>query len=80
GLIHGDVHAGHTMIDKDANVTGFIDLNEAKVTDVSNYFVFQSRSFWDEALEKLINYYQQAGGIYWPAMKEHVIELNAAYP
>lgn len=20
------------------------------------------------------------GGIYWPAMKEHVIELNAAYP
>nr|WP_100248498.1 macrolide 2'-phosphotransferase MphM [Bacillus mycoides] len=80
GLIHGDVHAGHTMIDKDANVTGFIDWTEAKVTDVSNDFVFQYRAFGEAALEKLINYYRQAGGIYWPAMKEHVIELNAAYP
>lgn len=40
GLIHGDVHAGHTMIDKEANVTGLIDWTEAKVTDISNDFVF----------------------------------------
>ncbi len=80
GLIHGDVHAGHTMIDKDANVTGFIDWTEAKVTGVSNDFVFQYRAFGEAALEKLINYYRQADGIYWLAMKEHVIELNTAYP
>nr|WP_308218778.1 macrolide 2'-phosphotransferase MphM [Bacillus cereus group sp. BfR-BA-01347] len=80
GLIHGDVHAGHTMIDKDANVTGLIDWTEAKVTDVSNDFVFQYRAFGEASLEKLIQHYRQAGGIYWPAMKEHVIELNAAYP
>jgi macrolide phosphotransferase len=80
GLIHGDVHAGHTMINKDANVTGFIDWTEAKVTDVSNDFVFQYSAFGEAALEKLIRYYRQAGGIYWPAMKEHIIELSAAYP
>ncbi|WP_458796635.1 macrolide 2'-phosphotransferase [Priestia filamentosa] len=80
GLIHGDVHAGHTMIDENASVTGLIDWTEAKVTDVSNDFVFQYRAFGEEALEKLISYYQQAGGIYWPNMKEHIIELNAAYP
>lgn len=80
GLTHGDVHAGHTMIDKNANVTGLIDWTEAKVTDVSNDFVFQYQAFGETALEKLISYYQQAGGIYWPAMKEHIIELNAAYP
>nr|WP_280137065.1 macrolide 2'-phosphotransferase [Terribacillus halophilus] len=80
GLIHGDLHAGHTMIDKDANVTGLIDWTEAKVTDVANDFVFQYRIFGEPQLEKLIAYYKQAGGIYWPNMKEHIIELNAAYP
>ncbi|MBY7143999.1 macrolide 2'-phosphotransferase [Virgibacillus sp. NKC19-3] len=80
GLTHGDIHAGHTLIDKDTNVTGLIDWTEAKVTDVSNDFVFQYQAFGETALEKLISYYRQAGGIYWPAMKEHIIELSAAYP
>ncbi|PAD20735.1 macrolide 2'-phosphotransferase [Terribacillus saccharophilus] len=80
GLIHGDLHAGHTMIDKDAKVTGLFDWTEAKVTDVANDFVFQYRTFGEPELEKLIGYYKQAGGIYWPNMKEHIIELNAAYP
>lgn len=79
GLMHGDVHAGHMMIDEDARVIGLIDWTEAKVTDVSNDFVFQYKAFGEEALEKLIHYYKQAGGIYWPKMKEHIIELDAAY-
>jgi macrolide phosphotransferase len=28
----------------------------------------------------LIHYYKEAGGYVWPKMKEHVIELTAAYP
>lgn len=79
GLMHGDLHAGHMMIDSNANVIGLIDWTEAKVTDVSNDFVFQYKAFGEEALEKLIHYYKQAGGIYWPKMKEHIIELDAAY-
>ena len=80
GLIHGDVHAGHTMIDKEANVTGLIDWTEAKVTDISNDFVFNYKAFREEGLEALIIAYKEAGGYYWPKMKEHIIELVAAYP
>ena len=80
GLIHGDVHAGHTMIDKEANVSGLIDWTEAKVTDISNDFVFNYKAFGEEGLEALIIAYKEAGGYYWPKMKEHIIELVAAYP
>ena len=80
GLNHGDVHAGHTMIDKEANVTGLIDWTEAKVTDISNDFVFNYKAFGEEGLEALIIAYKEAGGYYWPKMKEHIIELVAAYP
>ena len=80
GLIHGDIHAGQTMIDKDANVIGLIDWTEAKVTDISNDFVFHYKAFGEEGLEALIFAYKEAGGYYWPKMKEHIIELVAAYP
>ena len=80
GLIHGDIHAGHTMIDKDANVTGLIDWTEAKVTDISNDFIFNFKAFGEEGLDALILAYKEAGGYYWPKMKEHIIELDAACP
>lgn len=80
GLIHGDVHAGHTMIDKGANVTGLIDWTEAKVADISNDFVFNYRAFGEKGLDELIMAYKEADGYYWPKMKAHIIELVAAYP
>lgn len=80
GLIHGDLHAGHTMMDTEANVTGLIDWTEAKVADISNDFVFNYKAFGEEGLEALIAAYAEAGGYYWPKMKEHIIELAAAYP
>ncbi|RBP90739.1 macrolide phosphotransferase [Cytobacillus firmus] len=80
GFIHGDVHAGHTLIDEDANVTGLIDWTEAKVSDVSNDFVFQYKAFGEDGLQSLIKAYREAGGYTWPKMKEHIIELEAAFP
>ncbi|MBE6068189.1 MAG: Mph(B) family macrolide 2'-phosphotransferase [Clostridium lundense] len=80
GFIHGDIHAGHILIDKDANVTGLIDWTEAKITDVANDFVFHYKAFGEEGLESLIKAYKEAGGYYWARMKEHIIELVAAYP
>lgn len=80
GLIHGDLHAGHTMIDEDTNVTGLIDWTEAKVTDVSHDFVFHFQAFGEESLDKLIHFYREAGGIYWDGMKEHIMESISAYP
>ncbi|MDQ0233487.1 macrolide phosphotransferase [Metabacillus malikii] len=79
GLIHGDVHAGHIMIDTDEKAIGLIDWTEAKLTDVSVDFVFYYKAFGEDALDKLIHYYHQADGLYWPGMKEHIIEQDAAY-
>lgn len=80
GFIHGDVHAGHILIDEEARVTGLIDWTEAKVTDMSNDFVAYYRTFGEDGLDSLIEAYRQSGGYVWPKMKEHIIELTAAYP
>lgn len=80
GLIHGDVHAGHILIDEERNVTGLIDWTEAKVTDVATDFVVLYKTFGEVGLDLLIEAYKEAGGDAWLKMKEHVIELEAAYP
>ncbi|GAE26932.1 macrolide 2-phosphotransferase [Halalkalibacter wakoensis JCM 9140] len=77
GLIHGDVHAGHTLINEQATVTGLIDWTEVAVTDVSKDFVGPYMTFGEEALEQIITSYEAAGGITWPLMKEHIIEYEA---
>ncbi|SHI20238.1 macrolide 2'-phosphotransferase [Desulfosporosinus lacus] len=80
GLIHGDVHAGHILVDKNANVTGLIDWTEARVTDMSNDFVIYYKMFGEEGLDSLIKAYKEVGGYFWPKMKSHIIELVSAYP
>lgn len=80
GLIHGDLHAGHILIDENAHVTGFIDWTEAAVADTSTDFVAHYFTFGEDNLQKLIHYYEEAGGYVWPKMMEHILELAAAYP
>lgn len=79
-LTHGDLHAGHILIDAQAQVTGFIDWTEATVNDPAIDFVAHYRTFGEGALNQLISAYAKAGGQVWPLMAEHVIELTAAYP
>ncbi len=80
GFIHGDIHAGHLLIDGDAKVTGIIDWTEVKVTDISTDFVGYYQLFGEDGLISLIDAYKEAGGYSWPLMKEHIMELSAAYP
>jgi macrolide phosphotransferase len=42
--------------------------------------VFHYKAFGEEGLESLIKAYKETGGYYWTKMKEHIIELVAAYP
>ena len=79
-LTHGDLHAGHILIDAIAQVTDFIDWTEAAVADPARDFVAHYRTFGLYALNKLISAYAKAGGCVWPKMAEHVIELAASYP
>lgn len=79
-LTHGDLHAGHILIDAQVQVTGFIDWTEAAVTDPARDFVAHYRTFGEDALNKLISAYAEAGGRIWSKMAEQVIELAASYP
>ncbi|MBY0098424.1 macrolide 2'-phosphotransferase [Mesobacillus maritimus] len=79
-FIHGDLHAGHILINEGACVTGFIDWTEARVDDPAHDFVVHFTAFGDEALESLIESYRVAGGYVWPYMREHIHELTASYP
>ncbi|MEG3878154.1 macrolide 2'-phosphotransferase [Microcoleus sp. herbarium7] len=76
-LTHGDLHAGHILINEQAQVTGFIDWTEASVTDPARDFVAHYHTFGQDALNKLISAYAEAGGHTWSKMADHVIELNA---
>ncbi|TCW41458.1 macrolide phosphotransferase [Laceyella sacchari] len=79
-LIHGDLHVGHILVDREARVTGIIDWTEARVDDPANDFVVHLSLFGEGGLQKLIDAYQKNGGVVWPTMVEHIIELQAAYP
>jgi macrolide phosphotransferase len=78
-LTHGDLHAGHILINEQAQVTGFIDWTEASVADPARDFVAHYRTFGRDALDKLISAYAEAGGRTWSKMADHAIELNATF-
>ncbi|MCP3028320.1 macrolide 2'-phosphotransferase [Halobacillus sp. A5] len=79
-FVHGDLHAGHILINKEARVTGFIDWTEARIDDPGNDFAVHLAAFGEGALHELIKEYEVAGGRTWPHMFEHIKELLAAYP
>src|SRR5699024_11522978 len=79
GMIHGDLHPGHIMVDSESNVTGLIDWTEAKVSDISKDFMGHYRVFGEEGLDNLIAAYKAAGGYCWPGMKEHMMELMSSF-
>lgn len=76
GLIHGDLHPGHIMIDEEEHVIGLLDWTEAKVADISKDFLGYLISLGENELERLLIAYKEAGGYHWPKMKEHILELN----
>ncbi|MBD7938958.1 macrolide 2'-phosphotransferase [Cytobacillus sp. Sa5YUA1] len=78
GLLHGDVHPGHILVNKEKEVTGLIDWTEVAVGDVSIDFTSHYLIFGGEGLDVLISAYEKAGGRTWPFMKEHIIELVSA--
>lgn len=78
-LVHGDLHAGHTLVNRSGSVTGVIDWTEAHVTDPAEDFTPYLAVFGEKALERFIAAYGAAGGQVWPNMLEHVVELFATH-
>ncbi|MDQ0272657.1 macrolide 2'-phosphotransferase [Cytobacillus purgationiresistens] len=79
-FIHGDLHAGHILINSEAYVTGIIDWTEARVDDPINDFSVHYAAFGEVAVKKLFKEYEAFGGKTWPNMYQHLLESQAAYP
>jgi macrolide phosphotransferase len=61
-LIHGDLYAGHVMVDPDGRATGIIDWTEARVADPAVDLAGHVRAFGEDALPALVHAYEAAGG------------------
>ena len=78
--IHGDLYAGHVMVDEAGRATGIIDWTEGRVGDPAVDLVGHIRAFGEAALPALIEGYSSAGGRIWPQIAQHCSKLNSASP
>jgi macrolide phosphotransferase len=79
-MIHGDLHPGHIVVDSEGKVTGLLDWTEGEVADPASDFTVFLVAFGDTVLDSLLAEYEKAGGKTWPRLKDHIVELVAAYP
>ncbi|WP_103997489.1 macrolide 2'-phosphotransferase [Paenibacillus sp. UNC499MF] len=79
-LIHGDLHPGHILVDENERVCGLLDWTEAECGDPAADFSAFYTVFGEEALSRLLEEYEKAGGRVWPRMKEHIVQFQVAYP
>jgi macrolide phosphotransferase len=77
---HGDLYAGHLLVDSNTRVTGIIDWTEAKVNDPSIDFTGHLTVFNEESLKTLIKHYENNGGRVWPELIAQTIERAAFSP
>lgn len=77
---HGDLYAGHVLVDGEARPTAVIDWTEARFNDPSIDFVGHLTVFNSEGLRSLLNEYNNLGGRTWPGMQVHITERAAAAP
>lgn len=79
-LIHGDLHPPHILIDERVRVTGLLDWTESEVASPAKDFVLYYAIYGEHNLRVLLDRYEQAGGVVWPRMFDHIVEQHAAYP
>lgn len=72
-LNHGDLYAGHTLVNSKNQITGVIDWSEMQVGDSSLDFTGHYVGLGEKHLDKTIEVYKKMGGRTWSRMKEHII-------
>lgn len=77
-VVHGDLYAGHILVDSDGHITGVIDWSEVEIRDPSVDFSGHLAVFGEDSLHKLIEEYKNAGGQTWPQLFEQAVERHAA--
>lgn len=79
-VVHGDLYAGHILVNEKSEITGMIDWTEAEIGDPSVDFSAHLLLFGEASLVRLMHHYEAAGGSVWPGMARHIGERLAASP
>jgi aminoglycoside phosphotransferase (APT) family kinase protein len=79
-LVHGDLHAGHLLLDDDGRLTGILDWTEAHLGDPSVDFALFFGMFGKAAFDACVARFEAAGGTTWPGLATHAAERWAAFP
>lgn len=77
-FVHGDLYAGHVLVDTEATITGIIDWSEGQGNDPSMDFAGHVAAFGEGSLKKLIAAYERRGGRVWDKLFEQAVERHAA--
>ncbi|MFA5583642.1 MAG: macrolide 2'-phosphotransferase [Bacteriovoracaceae bacterium] len=76
-LNHGDLYAGHILVNSKGLITGIIDWSEMQVGDPSLDFVGHYVGLGEQHLDRTLEKYKRIGGKTWPRMKDHIIRRAA---
>ncbi len=79
-FIHGDLFAGHILVDAHGEISGIIDWSEGQVGDPAADFAGHAAVFGEQGLRDLIGSYERSGGVVWNRLFEHTMERVAATP
>lgn len=79
-LVHGDLHAGHWLLDERQHLVGVLDWTEARFADPATDFAMLGGHFGRPALETIVQAFANAGGPAFPGLVDHALELWAALP
>ncbi len=79
-FVHGDLYAGHILVDAHGEISGIIDWSEGQVGDPAVDFAGHAAVFGHQSLRELIGLYEQFGGMVWDTMFDHTVERAAAAP
>lgn len=80
GVVHGDLHPGHMLVNAQAEITGMIDWSEARVDDPALDMTAHLMLFGADGLQQLIQAYEAAGGRTWPGLARQVAGRLATSP
>ena len=79
-FIHGDLFAGHVLVQTDGTVCGVIDWSEGQVSDPAIDFSGHLAVFGADSLRQLVKEYEELGGKVWDGIYEQTAERQASTP
>jgi aminoglycoside phosphotransferase (APT) family kinase protein len=80
GMVHGDLHPGHMLLDPGGVLVGILDWTEAQHTDPSVDLAMFFGCFGRAALEALVDRMVHHGGAVWPGAIAHAAARWSIFP